>query len=530
MSSIASPEAAIPVAEPSGTEVWFCRIFIVIAMIAGTGLLCHLAVSLWAQHEFTQPESVVGAQSMMLAHDGTLYYELNKYPYTVSAYMPVFYGLEAGLIKIGVPVFRAGRLISFAALLGIFILSWRLLMLYTDNRYCAWTGTLLCASTSVLLTWGTVAQVDTLAVLCALCAFYQYSRYSHRGESTLVLAAAFAIAAFFTKQTMIACPATIFVLLWFQRRRVALRFGAGLAAVILAIVLVINVISSGRFIENTLFANLNPFALEKLNQHLRYLLVIPGGLIVVAAAGARRALHGDGRALFLYMALAALVLAITAPKIGSDLNYQIEPTVLLILCACMALHVLGFFPLFFSGAKTWVTLLHLPLALYLVLNFRLTDSSLRSRIARERQFRQQAAALQSHVTDGGRVLSTDLDAMVHLRGRLEVEPVIYKILVQAGRVNPEPLRRDLAAETFSTILLYQDVNRPFESHPEIPTLTDAQISEIRKHYRLVDHIGGPYLGGIYVYKPAARAGPPIKFIAKTADFHSQTCGAAKKLQ
>ena len=40
----------------------------------------------------------------------------------------------------------------------------------------------LAGSTAVLLNWGTVAQVDTLALLFALAAFYQYSRYEVDGE------------------------------------------------------------------------------------------------------------------------------------------------------------------------------------------------------------------------------------------------------------------------------------------------------------------------------------------------------------
>src|SRR5690349_12531109 len=69
--------------------------------IAGIALLCHLTLMLWGQHEFSSPESVVASQSMMLAHDGTLYYGLRDYPYTVNAYMPLFYLLDAALIKAG---------------------------------------------------------------------------------------------------------------------------------------------------------------------------------------------------------------------------------------------------------------------------------------------------------------------------------------------------------------------------------------------------------------------------------------------
>jgi hypothetical protein len=76
------------------------------------------------------------------------------------------------------------------------------------------------------------------------------------------------------------------------------------------------------------------------------------------------------------------------------------------------------------------------------------------------------------------------------------------LLVSAGAVDPEPVRSDIAASTFSTIILMEDVRTP---HPpldvEISTLPAAQLEEIRKHYRLVKRIPGPVLDGMYVYKP-----------------------------
>ena len=78
----------------------------------------------------------------------------------------------------------------------------------------------------------------------------------------------------------------------------------------------------------------------------------------------------------------------------------------------------------------------------------------------------------------------------------------YNLLVSSGVVDPEPVRRDLAASAFSTIVLVEDVFH--EAGPldvEISTLPAAQLDEIRKHYRLVKQIPGPALDGVYVYKP-----------------------------
>ncbi len=496
MSSLAP---SVPIAIPQQrTELWARRILWTFCVVAAILMACHLATLLWSQNAFSGPESVVSAQSQMLDRDGTLYYDLNRYPYTVCAYMPLFYWIEAGFGKAGLSTMTAGRLTSFVALLGIIALCGRLVMLYTGDGYCAWMAALAAASTSLLLNWGTIGQVDTLAVCWAMAGFLQFSRYLIRGDKTLAQAGIFAMLAFFTKQTMLACPAAMFLVLLLDRPKVALRFGASLAGAALALTLGINAATHGHFIADTVRANMNPFSLEKLKPHFMVLIGVTP-LMTVVLAGAKPAWRA-GRALFVYLGLAGLIFIMTAAKIGSDTNYQIEFTVLLILCACVALHALNFFPLCFSGSKCWITLLQVPLAVHLILNFRITTNVLLTRIAVEQQFRSELAALKPYVT--GRLLSTDYNAAERLRGALEVEPLIYGLLVRAGAVDPEPVRRDIAAQVFSTIILFEDTGDPAPVRDlEVSTLPPAQLTEIRLHYKLAAHIPGPYRDGVYVYQP-----------------------------
>ena len=396
----------------------------------------------------------------------------------------------------------AGRLISFTALLGLIALSWRIIMLYTADRYCAWLAAILTGSTALFLTWGTTGQVDTMAVFWSMLAFYFYSRHAIRGDATLVLAGLCIVISFFTKQTMLACPAAIFIMLWADRGpKKAMTFGAGVGAVVLALVLGINIALHGRFLDDTLRANLNPFAFDKLGPHVQYMKIAAGQLILIVALGARRA-WPQAKALFVYLGLAFAVLALTAPKIGSDANYQIETTLLLILCACAALHALEFFPLTFRGSKSWITLLVIPVAVHLVLNIRITKHVVLTRVVQEQVFREQVAALKPFLADGARLLSADYNSTERLRGELEVEPLIYHLLVRGGAVDPEPLRRDIAAEAFSTVVLYDDFDHPDPGRDiEISRLPRSQMEEIHRHYKLVAHIPGPYVDGLFVYKP-----------------------------
>ena len=114
--------------------------------------------------------------------------------------------------------------------------------------------------------------------------------------------------------------------------------------------------------------------------------------------------------------------------------------------------------------------------------------------------------LRSLLAGGGPVLSADYNAMARLRGRIDVEMLIYNWLVEARLVNPEPVRRDIAGARFSTILLMEDVNHPDPNlSVEISTLPDAQIEEVRRHYRLVQRNSI----GIYVYRPVSRVVEPL---------------------
>jgi hypothetical protein len=485
---------------PAG-QVVYRRILLVFSALAVVAIAGHLFVAFSAANEFTQAESIVAAHSRALAQQGTLYYRLENYPYTVCSYMPVFYLLQTALHKLGLPILPAGRLVSIAALLVILWLLWRTVELYSGDKYAAWTGLVLAGVTQLLLGWGTVAQVDMLASACSLASFYFYSRHRILGANTVLMAAACALAGLLTKQTALAAPASIFLLLAASRPAKALQFAAVVGGLGGAIVLGLNAWLDGRFLANTFFANMNPFAWEKLRQHLEFVAFALPTLLLVTALGARKAIRAGMGAPFVYLACALLVFLATCGKIGSDANYRVESVVALVLCSCLALHALDFFQLSFRQSRSWITLLLLPVGVYAVYNLRAATFALLERTGREREFAVQTAALQPRLAGNGRVLSTDINALFQARRSIEVEAFIYRLLVEAGRIDPAPLGNDLQAAAFSQILLYEDVNQPARSNPEIPRLTQAQLDIIRNRYRLTGHFPGPYLGGLYLYEP-----------------------------
>src|SRR6185436_12991837 len=169
----------------------------------------------------------------------------------------------------------------------------------------------------------------------------------------------------------------------------------------------------------------------------------------------------------------------TAAKVGSDTNYQIESTLLLAVCAAIGLYQINFFELYFARSKSWITLLLIPLALHMAVGYRVSANTLLARLLNEKLLRAEIEQLRPYVpASGGLVLATDYSAMVRLRQRMDVEPLIYNLLVSVHVIDPEPVRRDLARGAFSAVILSEDVFQPRQYiDPEFGTLPDSQLEE-----------------------------------------------------
>lgn len=319
----------------------------------------------------------------------------------------------------------------------------------------------------------------------------------------LIASGLLVVLAVFTKQTALAAGVAIALGLLIEDRRRSVWWILGTGAAGVTAALALNAATSGHYFDDAIRANLNPFSTEKLLQHLQFFVLTSGGVLVVAAVGIRSRI-GRLAPLYLYTALALGVWLATAPKTGSDLNYQIEGTLLLALCAACTLDRLHFFEKFIAGDRAWATLLQIPLLLHVVLNAVLITWNVTGRILLEPLKRAETAALRPYLEPRrGPVLSVALDPLLHWRGRMEVEALIYKLLVEGGVADPGPVREDLAARRFATVILYEDVFSRNASwkNAEVPSLPATQLDEIRRNYRLVQHVPGPYLEGDYVYEP-----------------------------
>lgn len=482
----------------------FRRVLTVLAVCAALGLMGHLALLLWAQHEFTPVEALIGIHANMMMHGQGIYADPSHYPFTITAYGPIFYALSGGLHYLGVPSYQSGRGISFASLVACLWLCWKILGLLTGNRYAQIVGVLLAGCTANILYWGTVGQVDTLALALSLAAFALFLKfYSSERSSDVVLCGVFVVLAAFTKQTFVSAAAAIAICLVIKHWPRGLLWLAGVACAGATGVMALQWFVSPHFVQVAFRSNVNPFSLTKLESQLHYLVLTGCGVMAAVIAGTFRCKAAFSRLapLYLYAGIATAVCLLTAPKIGSDLNYQIEMMILLCMCAAASLAEANFFLALFEARRDWLTLMQAPLLLHVLVNLILTGRALAERTLLEPLRREETAALRPYLTQPGRVLSEHYDSLLHFRGSIEGDPFLYPILVKAGIVDPNPMIEDLRGQHYSVLVLAENV---FEPRPgplpidEVPRPA-AQMKAIRENYRLTAHLDGLY--GMYIYQP-----------------------------
>src|SRR3954467_13114807 len=90
---------------------------IVGALLLALGVVRLLAEVplLWELEARDNAEAIVYGQAVRLLHGEPLYQPLTSPPYTVTAYMPLYYALAAALQAVFGPGFLAGRLLTLVS-------------------------------------------------------------------------------------------------------------------------------------------------------------------------------------------------------------------------------------------------------------------------------------------------------------------------------------------------------------------------------------------------------------------------------
>ncbi len=382
--------------------------------------------------------------TLRLARGEPLYPDPAAAPFTVTVYTPGFFALGAALVGLGVDGFAAGRLLALLSMLAVAVVA-----AWSGFRRTGWVAVLV--GLALVLhplqwPWSLVIRPDYTAILLSVLAVAVATRTTaHRG---VVLPAVLCVAAVLTKQTAVAAPAAI-ALGWLATdRRAAIRFTAIFASATLASVAGLQLITHGQFLFHTVTANVNPFSVARaIALYRRFvesnpLTAVVLGVMLVASARRRRL------SMTAVYALLTLVTALAAGKVGSSMNYFLEPL------AALALWTAHEFPSPWFARRTPMRTAVAILGVAAVLLVSATSwiDQMRAHQAARSALPLHAELVRTVATEPGPVVSDDATLLVGAGKRVHYRPFIMAQLADAGRWDQAPFLEELEQGAVAMII------------------------------------------------------------------------------
>lgn len=467
----------------ASTPQWLIRVGLcVLAGLLAWNLLDYLFSAREAINfpfELDYGEGIVWQQMRsLLAGDG--YGAIDGFPSIVFHYPPLYHFGAALLAALtGMDPLAAGRLLSVSSTIATAgFIAMSVAELTSPPRTRSWISGaiagLLVLSTAPIQSWSMLMRVDMLSTAFSFAGVY-FGLRSLRQPLAIHLAALLFVAAIYTKQTAIAAPAAIFVVLLFLRPRTAL---AGLGTTLGLGLLALGTLmwlTDGGFLRHVLWYNINRFGsqgflaiLDLIVSHLVFITVAflsihrrlhdwPVGFFAPRGWSALRhrllsSADEAGYAMMLvYLALTTLMLAM-ATKSGASVNYFIEWS-----CVIAAFAGLGLVDAVSVATRTSfadkvdVAAILLPplLAFQVFSHLGIPDNRLSSRAPQRNEFAQLSALVRAARQP---VISDNM--VVVLRGGKPVvwEPAIFTELTSKGLWNERPFVEKIKAHQFAFFL------------------------------------------------------------------------------
>jgi len=479
-------------------------------------------------------EGLVLTSTRALADGHAVYPPPETLPARISNYTPLYYAAAAALGTLVGDYLAAGRAVSLAsALLAaalLALLSWRA----TDRLAGRWVRAATSAfaglaflQISYTASWAALMRVDLLAVLLAVAGVVVFGTTAARGRQVYWCLLPL-LAAAYTKQTTLAAAGAVVVAMALSDLRRGLALGGAFAVAGLLLAGTLQVVTQGGFAFHVLSGNVHPYSLHQVASLLQDIAIrypvlvalaavsVPGlltsvphssfGTALRAAPGAPEARLESRRAytrtaLGAYLPLAGLA-ALTAGKLGAEVNYFIE--LMAVVCACTAVTLADALQPVHAGAEPSAARAVVAFAVPALLLWQIgrvaPPASIESIEVPPAAEQTQVAELVEIIRRAdGPVLSEDL-TLLNLAGKpIAYQPFDLAQLVRRRVRDETPLIAALDKGALGFVVLRFDVRTP----PPIALsrFTPAMIDAIRARYVLVSTYPGYWL-----YAPKALPG------------------------
>lgn len=451
----------------------FIRIFAVFSLCALVIGIPTLIIRLFFPLQLQQGDAINVEMALVLLRGDNLYPDpAHGGPYLYSAYPPLFFWLQAGLLKFIHNIWLPGRLLAFLGYAGC-----GMLLGFWARRNWGWAWGLFLPSLFLIfptwVRWATADRSDTLLIFFNFSAFLLLYRIEKEGNSSLTQAGGAGLlnaAALLMKQSALTLTLAygFYCLLKGQWKRLTAFLVSSLFPV--AVVFAWEQYrSGGEYYRHTVTWLDTGYDWGLLGYWLSHDFIGECGwlLAFLAVLLLSKRLH---LLVVLQLAFSSMAL-LSLGRDGGAQNYWLEFLLYGIFTVGEGYHAQPAGPL-----DRWVRPSRLSWALVFLMFLGLVGAL---------RFHWPAfppAQLINEKYDAmlllgkGESLALDTDLVVMARKRVWIQPFEYKAMVEKGYWSMEPLLKDIREKRFSTIEIY-DIPKQY-------LLPQAVVDEIWKDYHL----------------------------------------------
>ena len=449
------------------------------------------------------------SQELIRGHNP--YHSIDRPPWIVTSYPPLFPLLNGLLIAFVGPSLIPGRFIATASLIGIIVM----MVLLMRKLNATVTTSILTAGILLVfpwpVNWSQVVRVDTLGILLVVSGIYIWLR-SDRRSDTILSAVLFALAAF-TKQSLLAAPIAVVIHALLSRDRRSLTLLLCLIVFIGGGYVLGNFLTGGEFVKHLFVYTANMYYWGRLRAGLGEYVRMTWLLqtMAISAFIMPGTLAGPKRLLGWYYVLAQITLFAYGFE-GSDTNYYIEPLLSAAILAGLTLDRLTLeslslleLPRGIPSPRTigYALILMLFLGRFVDMGPYLIQRTNPERIRNGMEFVRLAAGTQ------GDILSEDA-SFTFLAGKpVLFQPYIMTLLSRTGKWDQSPFIRTIQEERYWMIILRVDLSEPNNTEVRggaweaagFDRWTDDMEQAIKEHYSLYGGVDVGVGNLWYVYTP-----------------------------
>ncbi|ALG82888.1 hypothetical protein [Halanaeroarchaeum sulfurireducens] len=420
-----------------------------------------------------------------------MYDPISSSPYLVTNYPPIYPVIAGTLNRIFDNIFFSSRLLSITSAISIAGLISSIVYKESanDSIIIGIISGLLFLFSSITSEWGMYARVDILGVCFGVSAIFWY--LTQRGRSQLIGAALFSLLALFTKQSLFAAPAAIFLAMIFEKEfKRAIRFAVGLGTVGLSLLAGLTYVSEGQAWIHLVTYNQNSFSFYRMFATTKTQLIDYHPILLgIASATVLRYFDEIPRVLVFYFLTGGLP-SLLVGKVGSGPNYFLRALVGMTILFGIFLSKSQFDKVVSNINSNSQKSVSVLIAVLVIIQFSLFVAPPSGAMA-------GADNADSIIEKSDEpILSEDSGLLVNNNQNVLYQPFIMRQLTISGEWNQKPVVQSIQNEHYEYIVLHFDVAD--EEDWSTSRWSPDQIQAVDENYQLVDN-SGKY----WVYRPKA---------------------------